>query len=259
MAPGGIALAIGIGLLPVLVLLAVLTVMDSFRLVSGRRLLAALGAGGLAAVAASLVSWGLLELVRMPIDSVARYVSPALEELVKAVYPLLLIRRRRIGFTVDAAIVGFAVGAGFAVVENAYYALAFAELPTTIWLVRGFGTGIMHGACSAVFAMLALAAHLRIGLPAASGLVERLVEAGHLERNPDTHDRRQQLLTLTEQGRELVDRFHELPAEKLGELIANLSLEELRGLRAGVAAIEREARRIADDTLQTPDTERTPA
>ena len=118
---------------------------------------------------------------------------------------------------------------------------------------------LMYVAISPSISISALAAHLRIGLPAASGLVERLVEAGHLERNPDTHDRRQQLLTLTEQGRALVDRFHELPAEKLGELIANLSLEELRGLRAGVAAIEREARRIADDTLQTPDTERTPA
>lgn len=101
----------------------------------------------------------------------------------------------------------------------------------------------------------ALAAHLRIGLPAASGLVERLVEAGHVERNPDPSDRRQQLVTLTEHGQTVVDRFHELPSEKLDELLVGLSLDELRGLRTGVAAITREAGRIAADT---PDPSRIP-
>lgn len=97
-----------------------------------------------------------------------------------------------------------------------------------------------------------LASHLRIGLPAASGLVERLVEAGHVERNPDANDRRQQLVTLTARGRAVVDRFHELPSEKLGRLLQGLSLDELRGLRTGVAAITREAGHIAADTPDTP-------
>ncbi len=105
----------------------------------------------------------------------------------------------------------------------------------------------------------ALASHLHIGLPAASGLVERLVEAGHVERNPAPGDRRQQLVSLTSPGRALVKRLHELPVEKLGELIAGLSVDELRGLRLGVAAIEREARRIAERGPQDPDPERTPA
>ena len=33
----------------------------------------------------------------------------------------LLVHRHRVGFLVDGAILGFAVGAGFAVVENLYY------------------------------------------------------------------------------------------------------------------------------------------
>ena len=104
-----------------------------------------------------------------------------------------------------------------------------------------------------------LASHLHIGLPAASGLVERLVEAGYVERNPDPNDRRHQLVTLSHGGRALVERFHELPSEQLAELIANLSVEELQGLRLGVAAIEREARLVAERTLATPEPERTPA
>ena len=101
-----------------------------------------------------------------------------------------------------------------------------------------------------------LASHLRIGLPAASGLVERLVEGGHVERNPDPGDRRQQLVTLTDHGRSVVDRFHELPSEKLGQLLDGLSLDELRRLRTGVAAITREAGRIA---AGTPDSSDSPA
>ena len=105
----------------------------------------------------------------------------------------------------------------------------------------------------------ALAAHLRIGLPSASGLVERLVEAGYVERNPDPDDRRHQLVTLSDAGRILVDRFHELPAEKLGDLLAGLSRLELESLRLGVAAIEREARLIAERVPPATDSERTPA
>ena len=104
-----------------------------------------------------------------------------------------------------------------------------------------------------------LAAHLHIGLPAASGLVDRLVEAGHLHRHPDPDDRRQQRVVLTDQGQALVARFHELPSEKLGALIAGLTVEELHGLRLGVAAIAREAGLIADRAPETTDPERTPA
>ncbi len=105
----------------------------------------------------------------------------------------------------------------------------------------------------------ALASHLHIGLPAASGLVERLVEAGYVERNPDPQDRRHQLVTLSDHGRVLVERFHELPSAKLGELLVGLSVNELKGLRIGVVAIEREARQIADRVPPTPDPERTSA
>ena len=118
---------------------------------------------------------------------------------------------------------------------------------------------LMFVALNPAISISALAAHLHIGLPAASGLVERLVEAGYLERNHDPNDRRQQLVTLTVDGRDLVDRFHELPAEKLGQLLADLSVAELQGLSLGIAAIEREARRIADHVPQSPDPERTPA
>ena len=45
-------------------------------------------------------------------------VSPLLEELLKAIYIVWLLRRNKVGFVVDAATYGFAVGTGFAFIEN---------------------------------------------------------------------------------------------------------------------------------------------
>jgi hypothetical protein len=49
---------------------------------------------------------------------------------------------------------GFAVGAGFAVAENFYYLATMSDGHVGIWIVRGFGTAIMHGGVAAIFAVL---------------------------------------------------------------------------------------------------------
>jgi hypothetical protein len=66
-----------------------------------------------------------------------------------------LFRFNRIGLKLDAVIMGFAVGAGFSVVENAIYLLRHPELPHTVWMVRGLGTAIMHGTTLAILAAVA--------------------------------------------------------------------------------------------------------
>ena len=63
----------------------------------------------------------------------------------------------RIGFLVDAAIFGFAVGTGFALAENLYYLHLAAEAGMGTWIVRGFGTALMHGGATALFAVMGLA------------------------------------------------------------------------------------------------------
>ena len=64
------------------------------------------------------------------------------------------MRTRRTGFLTDAAILGFAVGAGFATVENIYYLRIFPDAPWLVWAIRGLGTAVMHGGASAIFAVL---------------------------------------------------------------------------------------------------------
>jgi hypothetical protein len=61
----------------------------------------------------------------------------------------------RIGFKVDAVISGFAIGAGFSVVENIFYLMRFPEYGASVWMVRGLGTALMHGATCATLAAIA--------------------------------------------------------------------------------------------------------
>jgi len=68
---------------------------------------------------------------------------------------IVLIARGRVGFLVDATILGFAIGTGFAVVENLEYLRALGgSAPLILWTVRGFGTAVLHGATTAVLAMM---------------------------------------------------------------------------------------------------------
>jgi len=133
----------------VLLFLAGLMLMDGFKLVSRRVVLRALGAG-LASAPLALAANLLLLEVGVSRAVLTGALAPALEETLKALYVVVLIRRDRVGFLVDAAIQGFAVGAGFALVENLYYAGALRDPNPVLWLVRGLGTAVMHGCATAI-------------------------------------------------------------------------------------------------------------
>lgn len=144
-----------LGLAPVLVFLLALIVLDSYKLVRLRAVAGLLLAGGLCAGASYLVNLGLGRWLVLEPLSLARYVAPVIEELLKGLVIAALIFNRRIGFLVDAAICGFAVGAGFATVENVHYLTVLANPGLLVWLIRGFGTAIMHGGVTAILAIMA--------------------------------------------------------------------------------------------------------
>ncbi len=144
-----------LALLPVAAFLAVLVVLDSYKLVRLRAVVGVVLAGMLAAGAAYAVNAALLPHVEFA--TYTRYVAPLIEEALKALVIAALIRTHRIGFLVDAAIFGFAVGTGFAMVENLDYLALKPSSALGTWVVRGFGTALMHGGATASFAVLALA------------------------------------------------------------------------------------------------------
>lgn len=146
-----------VGLLPVAMFLVFLLWMDSYKLVSLRLVLAVIVLGGLTAFAALHLNDALIAWLGIPLDPYARYVAPIIEESLKALVVVFLFRSNRIGFLIDAAIMGFAVGAGFAMVENFHFLQRLSGAGIGIWIVRGFGTAIMHGGVTAMFAILSQA------------------------------------------------------------------------------------------------------
>jgi RsiW-degrading membrane proteinase PrsW (M82 family) len=146
-----------VGLLPVVIFLVFLVYMDSYKLVSLKSVLTVIVLGGLTAIVAMYINGWLLGELGIPLRQYARYVSPIVEESLKALVIVYLFRSNRIGFLVDSAIMGFAVGAGFALVENYQYLQIYSTASFGVWIVRGFGTAIMHGGVVALFAIMSQA------------------------------------------------------------------------------------------------------
>jgi len=146
----------GLALLPVLVLLVLFVWLDAFKLMSLGEVLVLLVAGGAAAVAAYPISGRFLDALPIGFSVYSRFIAPWIEEALKAIIMILLFRLNRIGYKLDAVISGFAIGAGFSVVENILYLTMFPSYGTGTWLVRGLGTAVMHGT---TLAMLAAIAH----------------------------------------------------------------------------------------------------
>ncbi len=144
-------------LLPVILFLSALVLMDSFKLIPVRAVVVALAGGAMAALVVLWLHASVIPLDGLPAAFVSRYVAPITEEAGKGALIVLLIMWGRVGFLVDAGVLGFAIGAGFALVENLLYLRALPEATVTLWLVRGLGTAMLHGATTAVFAMMSRA------------------------------------------------------------------------------------------------------
>jgi len=142
-----------VGLLPVVLFLGALVLMDGYKLVSRPSIALALLAGAASAGCAFLVNRRLLGS-HLGETALSHYVAPLVEESIKALYLVFLIRTARVGFLVDAGILGFAVGTGFALVENLYYAGATGDTGIGLWIVRGLGTAVMHGSATAIVGIL---------------------------------------------------------------------------------------------------------
>jgi RsiW-degrading membrane proteinase PrsW (M82 family) len=154
-------LAVAVSVLPVFLFLASLVLIDSYKLVALRAILLSVAAG----VVAALASYGVIVWLRpalgLDLDHYSRYVAPVVEESLKAAFVVYLLRRSKVGFVVDAAIHGFAIGTGFAFLENLYYLLATPDATLWTWIARGFGTAIMHGGATAIVAMVSKTLHTR--------------------------------------------------------------------------------------------------
>jgi RsiW-degrading membrane proteinase PrsW (M82 family) len=154
-------LAVTVSVLPVFLFLGALVLIDSYKLVALRAVLLSVAAGVTAALAGYGVNVWLRPALGLDFDPYSQYVAPIVEESLKAAFVVYLLRRNQVGFVVDAAIHGFGIGTGFAFLENLYYLNVHPDATLWTWIVRGFGTAIMHGGATAIVAMVSKTLHAR--------------------------------------------------------------------------------------------------
>jgi len=153
-------LKIIISLIPVFLFLFLLLYLDSMKLVRKDLLLICLGWGIVSAFLSFLVNTFLIRRFGIDFNTYSGYIAPFIEEFLKMMVILVLVRKNKIGFMIDAAIYGFAVGSAFSMSENLFYLFHFAgsESNLMVWVTRGFGTALMHGGTVAIFGILTMSA-----------------------------------------------------------------------------------------------------
>jgi len=145
-----------IACVPVTVCLVAFVVMDVFKLMKPYEVLELMAAGALAAAAAYVANGGVLDAFPFKISDYSQGAAPVVEETLKGLVVVAFFAANRMGYIVDAAISGFAIGAGFSLVENLFYLRVFSDAGIGLWLVRGLGTAIMHGGATAILAALSI-------------------------------------------------------------------------------------------------------
>ena len=143
-----------LGLAPVVLFLAALLYLDSYKLIGVKAVLITIAYGAGAAIGAMLANGWLANALNIGWEPYTRYWAPFVEEFLKACFLIYLLKANKLGFSVDAAIRGFAIGAGFALVENLYYLHLRPDASPYLWVIRGFGTALMHGGATSIVGIL---------------------------------------------------------------------------------------------------------
>lgn len=143
-----------VALLPMVFFLITMWYLDTFQLIKKRFLFTTVVIGCFTAGLATVINDYIT--INYVVDrlTLSRFIAPFTEEFVKILPVILLFRQRRIGFMIDSAILGFAIGVGFALVENIFYLSVLDNTSLLTWFVRGFGTAIMHGGATSIAAIV---------------------------------------------------------------------------------------------------------
>jgi DNA-binding MarR family transcriptional regulator len=79
--------------------------------------------------------------------------------------------------------------------------------------------------------MNALAEHLRLSTPAITNLVDKLEKIGYARRLPHPHDRRINIVEITDSGRRFVDNFRKKSLKLLIDTVGKMPLTEQKVLK----------------------------
>ncbi len=141
-------LALAVGIFLPLIFLALVWARDLYASGSFNSVITAF-VGGLAAFGGAYVLNSLV-VQRVGFVTLTTTIAPVIEEVLKSIVLLYLVRRPNFTYFVDGAIYGFASGTAFAVLENPFYALNSPGGGLGLMLMRAFSTSLMHGTASAL-------------------------------------------------------------------------------------------------------------
>jgi RsiW-degrading membrane proteinase PrsW (M82 family) len=99
---------------------------------------------------ASVINRATLRSGLVPYEVFLRFTAPIVEEVLKALLLIAIYRRPSYTYVVDGAIYGFAVGIGFAVVEDYQYILTRQYAALSLAASRVISTNLMHATTTAV-------------------------------------------------------------------------------------------------------------
>jgi DNA-binding MarR family transcriptional regulator len=98
--------------------------------------------------------------------------------------------------------------------------------------------------------MSELAAKLGVSLSTTSGVVDRLVDHGLLDRHDDPADRRQVVVSITRAGADRLDQFRELSERQLRSLLAQVADSDLVLLERAFSILASAAARQAGPVVE---------
>jgi RsiW-degrading membrane proteinase PrsW (M82 family) len=133
-----------------LVALYVIHTLDLYRTGEFRFLLLSFVWGIVAFVLAARINTATLDYNLVTLETFRRFSAPIIEEILKALILIYLVRRPQFTYFVDGAIYGFAIGIGFAIVENYSYALGNPGAALGVAVGRVLSTNLIHAAASAM-------------------------------------------------------------------------------------------------------------
>jgi RsiW-degrading membrane proteinase PrsW (M82 family) len=136
--------------IPVLALFG-MRALDLYKTGEFKFVLICFGAGALAYFAAAFINPLPRRFGWIDYNTMVRFLAPVVEESLKALIIIFMVRRPKFTYFIDGAIYGFATGIGFAIFENYEYILGHSGAALAVAINRVISTNLMHAAaCAAV-------------------------------------------------------------------------------------------------------------
>jgi RsiW-degrading membrane proteinase PrsW (M82 family) len=135
--------------IPLLVLYIIYT-LDLYKTGNFRYVLMCFAWGGVAFACAFFSNRFIYTQEWLTRENIQRFGAPVIEEILKALILIYLIRRPNFTYFVDGAIYGFAIGIGFAVFENYEYIFEASGAGLGLAVSRVLSTNLIHASASAL-------------------------------------------------------------------------------------------------------------